>query len=158
MPWPLEESIIEKFVACGIKQDRISFAVNPDTISEHLGRYSEIDIALDPFPYNGATTTFQALWMGVPVISLAGNTFFSRAAGSLLHHSGLDELMADNWETYVDHARDLAMDALRLNTLRKTLRERVATSPLCDALAYTQTVEAAYRDMWRKWCKKAGRN
>ena len=123
-------------------------------MSKHLGSYSEVDIALDTFPYNGATTTFQALWMGVPVVSLAGDTFCGRMAGSILHHSGLDDLVADTPEMYVARACDLARDHSRLETLRTTVRERIAASPLCDASTYTLTVEAAYRNMWQNWCNK----
>ena len=123
-----------------------------DTVTEHLGRYGEVDIALDPFPFLGATTTFRALWMGVPVVSLAGETFTSRTAISILHHAGLGELVADTPAAYVACARDLADDLTRLRTLRATLRERITTSPLCDAPTYAGTVETAYRDMWRKWC------
>ena len=148
----LRDSVVERFAVCGIGQDRVMFAVNLDTIKEHLDRYGEVDIALDPFPFNGATTTFQALWMGVPVVSLAGETWPNRIAGSILHHTGLGELVADTPEAYVECARDLARDPTRLGTLRTTLRERITTSPLCDAPTYAGTVETAYRDMWRKWC------
>ena len=112
----LRESMIKRFAACGIKRDRIKFITESDTISGHLGHYSEIDIALDPFPYNGATTTFQSLWMGVPVVSLAGNSFCSRAAGSILYHSGFGDLVADTSATYVAVACDLARDPCLLYT------------------------------------------
>jgi predicted O-linked N-acetylglucosamine transferase (SPINDLY family) len=148
----LQDSVIERFAACGVASDRILFSVSPDTFTQHLGRYAEVDIALDPFPFNGATTTFQALWMGVPVVSLAGQTFVSRAAGSMLHHVGLGDMAVDTPEAYVACARDLAGDRARLRTLRETLRERVATSPLCDAPAYARSIEGAFRDMWRTWC------
>ena len=128
------------------------FAVNRDTIKEHLGRYGQVDIALDPFPVNGATTTFQALWMGVPVVSLAGETYNSRIGGSILHHAGVGELVADTPEAYVTCARDLAGDLARRGTLRATLRERIAASPLCDAPTCARNVEAAYLEMWRNWC------
>ena len=130
------------------------FAALSDTFTEHLGRYGEVDIALDPFPFNGSTTTFEALWMGVPVISLAGETFISRAAGSILHHAGLRDLVVDTPEAYVACARDLAGDLTRLETLRANLRERIAASPLCDAPAYTRSVETAYREMWQRWCTR----
>ena len=93
-----------------------------------------------------------ACWLGVPVVSLAGETFISRATGSILHHAGLGDLTVDTPEAYVACARDLAGDLERLRTLRKTLRERMATSPICNAPAHTRSVETAYRDMWRKWC------
>jgi len=143
---------VERFAAGGIGQDRVIFAASPDTFREHLGRYGEVDIALDPFPFNGATTTFQALWMGVPVVSLAGETFINRAAGSILHHAGLGDLVVDTPEAYVACARELAGNLEQLRTWRATLRERVATSPLCNAPAYARSVETAFGDMWRKWC------
>jgi len=148
----LQESLIERFAASGAGQDRVLFEASPDTLTEHLGRYGMIDIALDPFPFNGSTTTFQALWMGVPVVSLAGETFISRAAGSIILHVGLDDLAVETPEAYVKCVRDLAGDQARLKTLRGSLRDRVATSPLCDAPAYARSVEDAYRDLWRKWC------
>ena len=148
----LRNRVIERFSSFGIGQDRIKFIITMDTTKEHLGHYGEVDIGLDPFPFNGATTTFQALWMGVPVVSLAGETFMSRATGSILHPGGLGELVVDTPEAYVACARDLAGDLARLGTLRTTLRERIATSPLCDAPTHARNVENAYRDMWRTWC------
>ena len=148
----LRDRLIDQFATGGIGSERLVFVAILDTINEHLGHYGEVDIALDPFPFNGATTTFQALWMGVPVVSLAGETFISRATGSILHHAGLGDLTVDTPEAYVACARNLAGDFERLRTLRKTLRERMATSPICNAPAHTRSVETAYRDMWRKWC------
>ncbi|MAF95921.1 MAG: hypothetical protein CMM60_09245 [Rhodospirillaceae bacterium] len=148
----LRDSVVERFAACGMERDRVMFATSHDTLAEHLERYGEVDIALDPFPFNGATTTFQALWMGVPVVSLAGETFISRMSGSILHHAGLGDLVVDTPEAYVACARDLAGNFARLRTLRADLRERLESSPLCDAPAYARSVETAYREMWRKWC------
>ena len=149
---PIRDRVLERLEASGIERQRVTFLALSDTFAEHLGRFGEVDIALDPFPFNGATTTFQALWMGVPVVSLAGETFISRATGSILHHVGLEDLAVDTPQAYVACARDLAGDLERLRTLRKTLRERMATSPICNAPAHTRSVETAYRDMWRKWC------
>ena len=148
----LQGSVVEKFTASGIEHDRVMFEASFDTFAQHLGRYGGVDIALDPFPFNGATTTFQALWMGVPVVSLAGETFISRMSGSILHHAGLGDLAVDTPEAYVASARDLAGDLARLRTLRANLRDRMVASPLCNAPDYARSVETAYRDMWRKWC------
>ena len=148
----LQDRLLEGFEASGIAQDRILFTAFRDTFKQHLGLYGEVDIALDPFPFNGSMTTFQALWMGVPVISLVGETFISRTAGSMLHHAGLGEFAVNTPEAYVASARDLAGDLERLRILRANLRERMATSPICNAPAHTRSVETAYRDMWRKWC------
>jgi len=150
----LQESLIKRFTTLGVGHDRVLFEASPDTLMGHLRRYEMIDIALDPFPFNGATTTFQALWMGVPVITLAGETFISRVAGSILHHVGLDDLTVDTPEAYVACARNLAGDIERLKKLRVELRGRVAASPLCDAPAYALCIEAAYLEMWRKWCSR----
>jgi predicted O-linked N-acetylglucosamine transferase (SPINDLY family) len=148
----LQGSVVERFSASGIGQDRITFSALSDTFAKHLGRYDEVDIALDPFPFNGATTTFQALWMGVPVISLAGEAFISRAAGSLLHQVGLGDLTVNTPKAYLDCARDLAGNLEQLRTLRANLRERMTASPLCNAPTYALSVEAAYWDMWGRWC------
>lgn len=148
----LRDRVVEQFAASEIGQDRIQFAASIETAAEHLGRYDELDIALDTFPFNGATTTYQALWMGVPVVSLAGETFISRAAGSILRHAGLEDMVAETPKAYVACAGDLAGDLARLKALRTGLRERMAASPLCDAPAYARGVEDAYRTMWRKWC------
>ena len=151
----LRDPVAAGFAARGIAGDRVIFAASRDTLAAHLGRYGDVDIALDPFPFNGATTTFQALWMGVPVVTLAGETFISRAAGSILHHAGLGELAVDTPEAYVACTRKLAEDVARLRGLREGLRQRMAASPLRAAPAYARSVETAYRDMWRKWCAGA---
>ena len=154
----LRENMLSGFSAYGVERDRIKFADQNDTMFEYLGGYKEVDIALDPFPFNGATTTFQALWMGVPVITLAGGSFNSRTAGSILYHSGLDDLIVDTPEDYIACARALAADGARLGKLRSSLREQIIRSPLCDAPAYALTVESAYREMWQTWCAKIGDN
>jgi protein O-GlcNAc transferase len=118
-----------------------------------LGAYAEIDIALDPFPYSGGLTTCEALWMGVPVITLTGNTFAGRHSTSHLSNVGLPELITTTPEQYVATALALAQDPQRLTTLRQNLRERMAASPLCDAKGYTRDLEAAYREMWVKYCE-----
>ena len=126
-----------------------------DTKYEHLLSYGEIDIALDSFPFNGGTTTIQALSMGVPVIALIGNSNVSRASAMMLRHVGLIKLAAATPDEYVACARDLAGDLARLRSLRQTLRERLTTSPMYDAPVYAQSVEKAYRDMWGRWCTQA---
>jgi predicted O-linked N-acetylglucosamine transferase (SPINDLY family) len=115
--------------------------------------YNEMDIALDTFPYNGTTTTCDALWMGVPVIALAGQTHVSRVGVSLLSNIGLSETIAATTDEYISLAVALARDRDRLKTLRLGLRERMKTSPLMDADKFARDVEAAYRQMWRTWCE-----
>lgn len=107
---------------------------------------------MDTFPYNGTTTTCEALWMGVPVATLAGKTHMSRVGVSLLSNVGLPELIGQTPEQYVQIAVKLAGDLPKLGELRKLLRQRMENSPLLDAKCFAANVEATYRDMWRKWC------
>jgi predicted O-linked N-acetylglucosamine transferase (SPINDLY family) len=110
------------------------------------------DLALDPFPFNGHTTTCDALWQGVGVVSLAGTTYASRFGSSALVTLGLDDLVATTQEDYVSIAVRLAQDRSRLADLRGALRERMRGSPLLDAVGFTRELEAAYRAMWCGWC------
>jgi predicted O-linked N-acetylglucosamine transferase (SPINDLY family) len=119
----------------------------------HLALYDRIDIALDPFPYNGTTTTCQALWMGVPVVALRGDRHASRVGASLLTQIGLPDLIADSIGAYVEIAVALAGDPARLADLRHSLRLRMAASPLCDAGGFARKTEHAYRTMWQRWCE-----
>ncbi len=135
------------FEAQGLGADRIElFNWYPDS-NGHLGLYGKIDIALDPFPYNGTTTTCEALWMGVPVITLKGNRHLSRVGTSLLTQLGLTELIADSVDDYVQCAIDLANDFDRLATVRAGMRERMQASPLLDHAGFTRRLEDAYREM-----------
>ena len=148
---------IEFMTAQGIAADRILFQdYVPHTAAlpqgAVLGRYHEVDLALDTFPYNGMTTTFDALWMGVPVVSLIGQTSVGRAGLSILSNLGLPEFATDTVEAYVRKAIKTAQDLPRLAKLRQGLRPRMAASPLCDALSLTHDLEAAYLTMWKDWC------
>ncbi|MEW6054477.1 MAG: hypothetical protein AB1552_11935, partial [Nitrospirota bacterium] len=119
---------------------------------EHLTVYNRIDIALDTYPYHGTTTTCEALWMGVPVITLAGSTHVSRVGVSLLSNAGLPELIAKTPEEYVAIATELAHDLERLRVLRRNLRTMMSNSPLTDAKRFTAHLENCYRTMWKNWC------
>jgi predicted O-linked N-acetylglucosamine transferase (SPINDLY family) len=119
---------------------------------EYLRLYQRIDIGLDPFPCNGMTTTCDALWMGVPVLTLPGEMPVSRAGLSLLSTVGLADLAASSEEDYVRIAAELAENLPRLAELRATLRARMQASPLMDAPRFARNVEAAYRQMWERWC------
>jgi len=140
-----------------IDPQRLRF-VGLQSLSTYFRGYLEIDIALDPFPYPGGTTTCDALWMGVPVVSLAGTTAVSRAGLSILANVGLAEagvgwaLVARDADEYVRIVTDVAIDLPRLAQLRSTLRDRMRASPLMDAMRFTNEVEAAYRQIWRTWC------
>ena len=122
----------------------------------HLAVYDRVDIALDPFPYNGTTTTCEALWMGVPVVTLRGDRHAGRVGASLLSQIGLTDLIADSVEEYVEIAVALAGDPGRLADLRRSLRPRLAASPLCDGRAFARKIEAAFRQMWQMWCEAPG--
>jgi protein O-GlcNAc transferase len=122
--------------------------------AEYRARWNEVDIALDPFPYNGATTTLDALWMGVPVVTLAGNTCSSRAALSILTSAGLPEFVAHHDTGYLDIAAALAADLPALSALRSGLRTRMRASPLMDAPAFSRALEDCYFQAWRAWCAR----
>ena len=122
------------------------------TRKAHLGLYSRIDIALDTFPYNGTTTTCEALYMGAPVITLTGDTHRNRVGESLLKALGKTAWIANSRDQYMAIATTLAADAGKLATTRNQLRERLGASPLCDRETFAQNVESAYRAMWRDWC------
>jgi predicted O-linked N-acetylglucosamine transferase (SPINDLY family) len=135
----------------GIAPERVDL-VGPSPHAELLAQYGQIDVALDPFPYCGGWSTCEALWMGVPVVTLAGPSFLSCVGAGLLLSAGLPELIARSVEEYVDYAVELGRDGARLARLREGLRARLAASPLCDAVTFTRGLERAYRTMWRTWC------
>jgi len=124
-------------------------------MEDYFAQYGQIDVALDPFPYGGGTTTCDALWMGVPVVTLMGPTAVGRAGVSLLSNLGLPELIAHTPEEYLSIARDLAADLPRLAQLRRQLRPVMRTSILMDAPRFATEIEAAYRQMWVNWCANA---
>jgi protein O-GlcNAc transferase len=146
------ERFRQRFVSEGIAPERVQTLGAFASEGDHLKVYHRIDIALDPFPYNGTTTTCEALWMGVPVITLAGTTHAGRVGVSLLTQAGLPELITPTPQAYVELAIELANDLPRLQGLRQSLRERLAASALCDAKGFTRALEAAYREMWVKYC------
>jgi predicted O-linked N-acetylglucosamine transferase (SPINDLY family) len=117
-----------------------------------LELYHQLDIVLDTFPYNGHTTSLDALWMGSPVVSLAGERPVSRGGLSQLSNLGLSQWVAHTEDEYINIAVELAHDLPRLEELRKTLRARMERSVLMDAPHFARSIEAAYRAMWRRWC------
>ena len=135
----------------GVAAERVEIlAWLPD--ETHLALYDRVDVALDPFPYNGTTTTCEALWMGVPVVTLCGDRHAGRVGASLLTQLGLSDLIAGSVEEYLEIAVALAGDPARIASLRGSLRPRVAASQLCDARGFARKIEAAYRSMWQRWC------
>jgi predicted O-linked N-acetylglucosamine transferase (SPINDLY family) len=142
------------FVQRGIIEDRIILQ-SGDPSPTHLESYNSVDIGLDTFPFNGLTTTCEAMWMGVPVISLAGKGYAARAGVSLLSNVGLPELIATTFDEYVSIAVNLAGDLQRLRLVREHLRDMMMQSPLCDAKKLTADLEICYRKMWENWCKSS---
>jgi protein O-GlcNAc transferase len=139
----------------GIEPDRIELIVRRPR-PQYLKLYHRIDVGLDTFPYNGHTTSLDSFWMGVPVLTLVGKTSVGRGGMSQLTNLGLPELIAHTPEQYVRIAADLANDMPRVAELRRTLRARMQASPLMDAPRFARNIEAAYREMWRKWCAAGG--
>ena len=119
-----------------------------------LARYHEIDLALDTFPYGGMTTTLDALWMGMPVVSLVGQRNLGRAGLSILSNVGLADFAAPSVDAYVDLAVRTAQDTAKLARLRGELRSRMQVSPLLDAAGFTRKIEQAFRTMWVEWCRR----
>jgi protein O-GlcNAc transferase len=145
------EQMRAQFQAGGVDPRRIDFVPRLPG-PEYFQQYHRIDIALDPFPYPGGTTSCDALWMGVPVASLAGKTAVSRGGSSILSNVGLPQLVAHTVEQYVHIAAELASDLETLAKLRAGLREQMQASPLMDAPRFARDVEAVFRQMWRNWC------
>ena len=145
----------ERFARFGVDPRRIrtlGFQKN------QYAAYLDIDLTLDPFPANGGTTSCDSLWMGVPVVTLAGATPFSRVGLCHLSNLGMTELVARSPSEYESIVLGLARDPERLRRLRSGLRQRMAASPLVDGRRYTRNLEAAYRTMWRRWCRGEQRN
>jgi protein O-GlcNAc transferase len=138
----------------GITEDRVSFADFRPRLN-YLAQYRQIDIGLDTFPYNGHTTSLDSLWMGVPVVTLVGETVVGRAGLSQLTNLGLTELIANTPEQFVQIVVELTCDLSRLSALRHSLRQRMEASPLMDAPRFAQNIEVAYRGMWGRWCSSA---
>jgi predicted O-linked N-acetylglucosamine transferase (SPINDLY family) len=139
-----------RLVRLGLPIDRV--ILEPRKRSNQYVLYNKIDIALDPFPFNGGTTTLDALWMSAPAVTLAGEYFTARMGVTILNNVGLPELIADNEEAYVDVAVGLASDPSRLRAVRSNLRQRMSNSRMMDFAAFAQDMEAAYRGMWQNWC------
>lgn len=140
-----------RFAKRGVSPERIEFMPSRP-FAEYLALHGAVDVVLDTYPYAGGTTTCHALWMGAPVVTLAGATAPSRSGASLLGVTGLGELVASSPEQYVEIAAGLAADVSRLAALRAGMRDRVLASPLVDAERFTRNLERAYRGMWCGWC------
>ncbi len=147
------ERVLAMLEAAGIARDRVDVISQTATVADHLALYGRVDIALDTVPYNGTTTTCEALWMGVPVITLRGDRHASRVGASLLTVCGHKEWIASDESEFATIASGLAGDHAQRADLRTTMRARVAASPLCDAAAYAERFHAALRSAWQQWCQ-----
>ena len=147
------EGLRNRFATRGVGSERLDLR-GPSSHPEMLEQYGEIDIALDPFPFNGGMTTLEALWMGVPVVTIAGNSVVSRQTVSALANIGLaDELAFPDVEAYIQGAVALANNRVRLGELRQQIRPRMAASPLCQPERFARDLETLYRRMWEAWCR-----
>jgi len=148
----LRATIAARFASGGIDAARLSLLKPEDKTANHLLAYAGVDVALDPFPYNGTTTTCEALWMGVPVVTLAGNSHAGRVGLSLVNAVGSPELAGKTVTEYVDIAKRLAGDPNLLAGFRASLRPRMIASPLVDGPGFCRRFEGAMRTIWAQWC------
>jgi protein O-GlcNAc transferase len=146
------QRIAEAFGRQGVERNRLELRPPAVETADHLRVYDEVDIALDTFPYNGTTTTCEGLWMGVPVVTLAGDTHAGRVGASLLHQVGLAELIGNSPEEYVRLAVELAGDPSRREILRAGMRDRLRASSLLNAERIAAEIESAYTSMWKTYC------
>jgi predicted O-linked N-acetylglucosamine transferase (SPINDLY family) len=149
------EHLRRQLIERGIAPDRFELADTVPSGKHYLSVYDRIDIALDPFPWSGHTTSCEALWMGAPVVTLYGNRYAGRMAACALTGLGMTQFIAYSADDYVAIAADWASRPDRLSQLRGELRGRMQASPLCDGKSFTRALEQTYRDLWRRWCTLA---
>jgi len=148
----LRAELIERFAANSINQSRLDLRAFSPTTKEHLDTYNHLDLALDTFPYTGTTTTCEALIMGLPTLTLLGNTHAGRVSASLLTAVDRQDMIADSESDYIKKAIELIDAGKPDQSARQALRTQTLSSPLCDQPVYTRKVEAAYRTLWTQWC------
>lgn len=146
--------LFNEFKKRGIDSNRVTLQTSTATIEEHLDEYNKVDIALDTTPYNSTTTTLEALWMGVPVITLAGNLHASRISTSILHRLDLNHLSTSSVQEFGECAKALAADPEALAKLKTGLRARLQQSPILDATKFGRDFGAALRSEWQEWCQQ----
>jgi predicted O-linked N-acetylglucosamine transferase (SPINDLY family) len=149
----VRQSVLERFGVHGIGFDRLILE-GKSPRKQYFSAYNRVDIALDPFPFTGGTTSADNLWMGVPVLTLAGDRFISRQGLGLMMNAGLAEWVAEDADDYVRRAVLHAADLERLSALRQQLRGQILASPLCDAERFAMNLHNALRGMWQQWCKE----
>jgi protein O-GlcNAc transferase len=146
--------IMERLGTFGLDVSRVELAGRTSSVAAHLGLYGRVDVALDTFPYNGTTTTCEALWMGVPVVSLIGDRHAARVGASLLCAVGHPEWISADQADYVRTAARLAADPARRAMLRSTLRDEMRASPLMDQAGQAARLGEALRQAWATWCAR----
>lgn len=155
---PTRKEWLDRFGKKGIGRNRVRLLGITKSVVEHLGLYSRIDIGLDTMPYNGTTTTCEALWQGVPVITLPGNTHCGRQGISLLSQVGLYDLIAHSRDNFLSIASKLVDSPEKISEIRRNLRCKMAASSLCDGKSIAIEVESAFRDIYDKWHKNANQH
>ena len=150
----LRSELLKRFADKGIDQSRLDLRTFAPTIEDHLDTYNELDLALDTFPYTGTTTTCESLIMGVPTLTLLGQTHCGRVSASLLSAVGRKDLVAESESDYITKAIERIDQGLCSKADRDTLRDQTLGSPLCDAQPYSIMVEEAYHQLWTQWCSK----
>jgi protein O-GlcNAc transferase len=148
----VRDGVLARLLAHGVSAERIILKGWEQETSHHLDVYGEVDVALDSSPFNGVTTTCEASWMGVPVVSLVGGTRASRQGLTLLSALGCREQATHSELDFVEQCRQLVADPARLAEQRAQLREHMRASPLMDGAGFAQSVEACYRRVWQAWC------
>lgn len=149
----VKTAVIQKLIEHGIDEERITIFEYASSTKDHLNTYNKMDVALDPFPYNGTTTSCEALWMGVPMITRAGDRHCARVGMSLMNSIGLNDWIAHSDEEYREKAVWIAQNPEQLKKVKRTLRHRMQNSPLCDHVGFARKFEFSLREMWKSWCK-----
>jgi protein O-GlcNAc transferase len=152
----IQQLLHAAFAEHGIERDRLTLSASAPSTKEHLARYADMDIGLDTYPYNGTTTTCEALWMGVPVVSLQGNVHRSRVGSSILTAVGRSEWIAQTPEQYLQTAISLAASVEHLSGCRASLRYEMLQSDLTNASKFTRGFEAKLRSLWTRACAQTG--
>jgi predicted O-linked N-acetylglucosamine transferase (SPINDLY family) len=148
-----EGHLRQAFSKRGIADERLEFRNHKPESGSFLSVYHDVDLALDAFPWSGHTTSCEALWMGVPMVTLRGNSHCGRMAASTLTAGGFPQFVADSEDQYIHIARELAADLPRLAELRRTMRATTAASTLCDGAKFIVGWERAIREAWKAWCQ-----
>ncbi len=147
----VRDSVLRRFAQHGISAERILME-GPSPRAEYLAAYGRVDIALDPFPFSGGTTSFEGVWMGVPMVTLKGDRIIARQGECILNNIGLADWIAQTEDDYVELAVQKAQHIDALAELRAQLRGRIEASPLCDAPLFAAHLESAFTEMWARYC------